>query len=409
MRKSLAILAMLAAFCLPAQGAAQGLTKHKLLVVSIDGMDWRYLRDADALGLKLPNIRKLLARSQVADGVVGVWPTVTWPSHTSMLTGEPPFRHGILANASGPLDVSQSYWSATKIKVPTLTQCATAAGLTTAAVNWPVTVNANLTWNLPEAYAKRNGDSSDLESVDRYGTPGLVAEITRAHPSFAYRWLDDRTRTLATVYLLKIKKPDLLLLHLAELDSESHEEGPFTSSANAVAERTDELIGDILKAMPKDYDVALVSDHGFERIDHVANLRTMAASAGVGGEMKITGGLVTTTDAQVADWLRRQAGKGDVGREIAHDEVMRFAGLDVLAAFEPAAHVIFGNAAGGPAHTPSAAAGTHGFWPTRPDYHSIFALSGPGTKPGKIGEIEMVSLRDRFAQLLGLTCPASSR
>ena len=70
MRKTLAILAALAALCLPVQ--AQGAAKHKLLVVSIDGMDWRYLRDADALGLKLPNIRKLLARSQVADGVVGV-------------------------------------------------------------------------------------------------------------------------------------------------------------------------------------------------------------------------------------------------------------------------------------------------------------------------------------------------
>ena len=79
-----------------------------------------------------------------------------------MLTGEPPFRHGILANAGGPLDITQSYWSATKIKVPTLTQCAMAAGLTTAGVNWPVTVQANLTWNLPEVYAKRNGDSFDL-------------------------------------------------------------------------------------------------------------------------------------------------------------------------------------------------------------------------------------------------------
>jgi predicted AlkP superfamily pyrophosphatase or phosphodiesterase len=322
-----------------------------------------------------------------------------------MLTGVQPFRHGILANASGPLDISQSYWSATKIKVLTLTQCAAAAGLATAGVNWPVTVNANLTWNLPEAYAKRNGDSSDLESVDRYGTPGLVAEITRAYPSFAYRWLDDRTRTLATVFLLKVKKPDLLLLHLAELDSEAHEEGPFTPAANAVAERSDELIGDILKALPKDYGVALVSDHGFERIDHVANLKTMAAAAGVSGEMKIAGGLVSTTDAKVADWLRGQSGKGDVGREIAHDELMRFAGFEALAAFEPAPHVVFGNEAGGPPHTPSANAGTHGFWPTRPDYHSIFALSGPGIKPGRLGEIEMVSLRDRFAKVLGLNCP----
>jgi predicted AlkP superfamily pyrophosphatase or phosphodiesterase len=398
MRKPLVILAALAALCLPAQSAA----RHKLLVISIDGMDWRYLRDADRLGLKLPHIRRLLAKSQVADGVVGVWPTVTWPSHTSMLTGVPPFRHGILANASGPLDIGQSYWSATKIKVPTLTQCAMAGGLTTAAVNWPVTVDANLTWNLPEVYAKRNGDSSDLPTVDRYGTPGLVAAITRTYPSFAYRWLDDRTRTLAAVYLLKTKQPDLMLLHLAELDSEAHEEGPFTPQANAVAERSDELLGDILKAMPKGYAVALVSDHGFEKIDHTANLKAMAAAAGVTGEMTIASGMVSTKDAQVAAWLRAQSGKADVGREIAPAEVKRFAGLDVAAAFEPAPHVTF--SASGAVHGEPANAGTHGFWPTRPDYHSIFALSGAGIRPGKLGEIEMVSLKDRFAQVLGLNC-----
>jgi len=319
-----------------------------------------------------------------------------------MLTGEPPFRHGILANAGGPLDITQSYWSATKIKVPTLTQCATAAGLTTAGVNWPVTVQANLTWNLPEVYAKRNGDSSDLATVDRYGTQGLVAEITRTYPSFAYRWLDDRTRTLATLYLLKAKQPDLLLLHLAELDSEAHEEGPFTPAANAVAERSDELIGDILKALPKDYDVALVSDHGFEKIDHTANLKAMAAAAGVTGAIEITPGMVATGDPEMARWLRAQNGKGDVGREIPAAEVKRFAGLDVAAAFEPAPHVTF--AATGLVHGTPSNAGTHGFWPTRSDYHSIFALSGPGVRPGKLGEIEMVSLKDRFAQVLGLSC-----
>jgi len=314
----------------------------------------------------------------------------------------PPFQHGILANAGGPLDISQSYWSAAKIKAPTLTQRAVANGRTTAAINWPVTVNANITWNLPEVYAKRNGDSSDLASVDRYGTQGLVAEITRAYPSFAYRWLDDRTRTLATVYLLKTKQPDLLLLHLAELDSEAHEEGPFTPAANAVAERSDELIGDILKALPKDYAVALVSDHGFEKIDHAANLKAMAAAAGVTGEMSIAGGMVSTSDPQVAAWLRAQSGKGDVGREIPSAEVKRFAGTDVAAGFEPAPHVIF--TANGPERGKPGNAGTHGFWPTRPDYHSIFALSGPGIKAGKLGEIEMTSLRDRFAKVLDLSC-----
>jgi len=152
-------------------GAAQA-ASHKLLVISVDGLDWRYLRDRDALALKIPNIRKIMARSQVADGVTGVWPTVTWPSHTSMLTGVRPDQHGILANASGPPDPALSYWSATKIKVPTLTQCLANAGRSVGAVNWPVTVDAKINWNLPEVYTRRNGDSSDMDTVDKFGTPG---------------------------------------------------------------------------------------------------------------------------------------------------------------------------------------------------------------------------------------------
>ncbi|HEX2761371.1 MAG TPA: hypothetical protein VHM27_12690, partial [Rhizomicrobium sp.] len=124
--------------------------------------------------------------------------------------------------------------------------------------------------------------------------------------------------------------------------------------------------------------------------------------AGVTGEITVTAGMVSTADPQVAAWLRAQSGKGDVGREIPPAEVKRFAGMDVAAAFEPAPHVVFSSS--GAVRGKPSNAGTHGFWPTRPDYHSIFALSGPGIKAGKLGEIEMISLRDRFAKVLDLNC-----
>jgi predicted AlkP superfamily pyrophosphatase or phosphodiesterase len=392
-----------AAACVLALGAGEAsAASHRLLVISVDGLDWRYLRDRDPLGLSIPNIRKLLTRSEVADGVTGVWPTVTWPSHTSMLTGVRPAEHGILANAGGPPDPALSYWSANKIKVPTLTQCLVSSGRTVGAVNWPVTVDAGINWNLPEVYARRNGDSSDMDTVDHFGTPGLVAEIGHTYPSFAQQWLDDRSRALATIFLLKQKHPDLLLLHFAELDSEEHEEGPFTPHAKAVVERTDELIGDILKMLPKGYDLALVSDHGFERVDHIAGLKAMAVSDGVTGQMTITPGLVTTGDPAVAAWLRQKSGKDDVGREVSAEELARYAPLLSGTAFEPAPHVMFGD---GPARSSSNTIGNHGFWPMRADYHSIFLLSGPGIKPRSLGTIEMVSLKDRFAAVLGVGCP----
>jgi len=380
---------------------------RKLLVVSVDGLDWRYLRDRDRLGLKIPTIRKLLAKSQVADGVTGVWPTITWPSHTAIISGACPDQSGILSNARGTLDPNLSFWSAKKLKVPVLWQCAGRAGRTTAAVTWPVTMEADITWNLPEVFVRRSGGSMDLESVAKYGTPGLVAEITRAYPSFAQQWVDDRTRTLATIYLLQHKHPDLVLTHLVDLDSDAHDRGPFDAEANATLERTDELIGQILKVLPRGYDFALVSDHGFERVDNIANLKAIAASQGTIGDIRAMGGLVTTADSKMADWLRAQSGKGDVGREVPHDELVKYAPAlaDVAAAFEPAPHVMFGRSDRDVPRQPPPEKGDHGFWPLRSDYRSVFLLSGPGIRPAKLGPLEMISLKDRLAQAMALACP----
>ncbi|MEY4706278.1 MAG: hypothetical protein RJB58_1, partial [Pseudomonadota bacterium] len=99
-----------------------------------------------------------------------------------------------------------------------------------------------------------------------------------------------------------------------------------------------------------------------------------------------------------------QVGKGEVGRSVPPDELLLHGGFEALAAFEPAPHVMFGNATIGPAVTPSANKGNHGFWPTRPDYRSVFLLSGPGVTPEKLGTLQMVSFKDRFAAVMGLAC-----
>jgi predicted AlkP superfamily pyrophosphatase or phosphodiesterase len=85
-------------------------------------------------------------------------------------------------------------------------------------------------------------------------------ESVAAYPSFPQQWMDDRTRTLAVQYLLQRKQPDLILVHLVDLDSEEHDQGPFGRNANAVLELTDELICQMPAALPPDYNFALASD-----------------------------------------------------------------------------------------------------------------------------------------------------
>ena len=43
----------------------------------------------------MPNLRRFLKEGAYADGVQGVVPTVTYPSHTTLMTGVWPAKHGI--------------------------------------------------------------------------------------------------------------------------------------------------------------------------------------------------------------------------------------------------------------------------------------------------------------------------
>jgi predicted AlkP superfamily pyrophosphatase or phosphodiesterase len=214
---------------------------------------------------------------------------------------------------------------------------------------------------------------------------------------------------LAVLYLLRAKRPDLLLVHLVDLDSEAHDRGPFGPNANAVMERTDELVGQIVDALPKEYDFALVSDHGFERVDKIANPRVLLARRGLAGEIQPMGGIVTTTDAPVAAFLRKAAADpaSGIGREIPHAELVQYAPRlsPVAAAFEPAEHVMFGPAERGEYFTAPSEKGNHGFWPTRRDYRSVFLIFGPDIPAGTEPEMQMIDIAPRLARLLGLQFP----
>lgn len=389
--------------------AAAAPPAKKLLAVSVDGLDERYLRDRDQLGLRIPSIRRLLKQGRKAQGVVGVYPTVTWPSHTSLITGARPDQHGILGNRRERSEGGDYYWTADLLKARTLWQAAHERGWTTAAVTWPVTVGAPITFNLPEYFQRRNGGAMDLESVAAKATPGLAEDIAAAYPSFPQQWVDDRTRTLAVLYLLQRKQPDLILVHLVDLDSEEHDQGPFGRNANAILELTDELIGQMLAALPPDYNFALISDHGFERVDKIANLPVLLAENGITGEIRSMGGIAATSDPKVAAFLRESARKPEygVGREIPHEELVQYAPQlsEMIAAFEPMEHVMFGAAVKGPYFTPPAEKGNHGFWPLRHDYRSVFVIFGPGVKPGVEPEIQMISVAGRLGALMGLQFP----
>ena len=160
---------------------AQNPAAFPVVLISIDGLKPDYVLEADKHGLKIPNLRRLVAEGAHASGVTGVLPTVTYPSHATMVTGVAPARHGIIANS--PFDPFSKnlggwYWYAEDIKVPTLWDACAKAGLTTASVDWPVTVGANITFDIVQYWRAENAEDRKLIRV--LSTPGLLAEAEAA-------------------------------------------------------------------------------------------------------------------------------------------------------------------------------------------------------------------------------------
>lgn len=367
---------------------------RKLLVISIDGLDTRYLKSAD----RLPTLRRLMAEGVAADGVAGIVPTVTWPSHTTIITGVPAEEHGILTNDQ-PGKPGQRWWFTSFLKGRTLWHAAREKGLKTAAVYWPVTVGAAIDYNFPEFWITRTEHEIAFAPIAEKATPGLVDKVEKAYPGFRKAHWDDDSGMQATRYLLEFEKPDLTLVHIADLDSESHEKGAFSAAAWKVLEKQDRLIGWALEKLPAQTVVAIVSDHGFENVDKVVRPKVIA---GAGAE--VSNGLVGAKDRATADKLRAH-----FTRPVDIAEVHRMApGLrHWTAAWDTAPGEVASADTKGAATSEGNHQGTHGLWPTRANYRASFILWGPGVGRERLGGISMLALAPTFADILGVSLPAA--
>ncbi len=205
------------------------LSQHVVLV-SIDGLRPEFYLDDR---YPLPTLRMLKERGAHAKAVRGVFPTVTFPSHTTIITGATPAQHGVYYNeVFDPKNEStRGFWESSWIKVPTLWDAARAKGLTTATVWWPVTVGAQVGWNIPDIWSVSK-DTTVLQKLRLLHTPkGLIEEIERAATGI---WTEERIQndefereeiaTSAAAYILETHKPNLLLVHIVVADRYQHQE-----------------------------------------------------------------------------------------------------------------------------------------------------------------------------------------
>jgi len=376
-----------------------------VLMISIDGLRPRDVLEADAHGFKAPFLKSLIADGTYASGVKNALPTVTYPNHTTLITGVWPARHGIANNPTfDPLQKNMGgwYWYTQDIKVGTLWDAVHNSGGKVASLSWPV---------IP-LLEKRTG-------LDFAQTDGEEVEKDVGRARFA-------------AALIAAKHPMLTTVHLRGLDHIEHGFGPGSAEAKDALQTLDKAVGDLVadarKAEPG-LVVAIVSDHGFAPVDHSVNLIAPFIQAGLitldkNGKVSIWqaepwGGasaavvLANPDDAalkaKVSALLNDLAAKPELGIDHVADgsEVAKLGGTPMASFwidFKPG-YQMGTDPAASPVG-PSPVKGTHGYFPNHPEMRATFILAGPGIgKHGSLGEIDMRDIAPTLAKVMKVQLP----
>jgi len=406
-------------------------TGRHVLVISVDGMGSSYYMDPPS-GLEIPNIRHVMAQGSFAKAVEGVYPTLTYPSHTTMVTGRMPAEHGIYTNLSSRQagkNPNDWFWFAKAIRVPALWDEARAHHLTTASVAWPVTAGVRIDWDVPEIWNPNKPAASDPLYIARFTKPLVSLEVVLALKLRQPAADDDANRTRIAAEFIARHHPNLALVHLEDLDAAEHRSGPRSGLSIQALERDDSHIGELLAAVREagivsSTDVFVVSDHGFLPVQRDLEPNLLLARAGlltIDANGDVTGGKISTVVNEGSFFLywpqdQDYTAQVDAALKPLHDQGLIYAEFDRQAlasmgadpeaqlAFEASDGARFISSAGGPLVAElERPVGDHGYLPTRPGLQSSFIASGPDIRAGvNLHQITLTQIAPTLLEALGI-------
>ncbi len=425
--------AALLAFTLLAGAAEAG----PVLMISLDGLRPADVIEANKKGLNLPVLSAFLKESAYASGVKNVLPTVTYPDHTTLITGVWPDKHGISNNETfDPTGANYQgwYWYAEDIRVPTLWDAVHDGKGVVGAVGWPVSVGAlSIDYNVPEYWRAQNAE--DLKLIRAVSTPGLIGKLEKETKLplgvlFGEEPRNDVGRTAYAIQIIADSKPQLMTVHLVSLDHYQHTYGPDTAESKRALEGLDADVGKLIaaaKAADPTVTIAIVSDHGFAPTHAGVYLNEAFAEAGLikldehgklvswdaypwnaGGSAAIV--LANPNDeavkAKVVAVLTKLAADPNSG-------VARFIDKKGITERGGAANASFWvdfkiGYSGSSSFTISKTftlKGTHGYFPDNKEMRATFMIAGPGIKAKKLGEIDMRDIAPTLAKILDVPLP----
>jgi predicted AlkP superfamily pyrophosphatase or phosphodiesterase len=398
-----------------------------VVVISLDGFPGFALEDTKQ---PIPTLRRLM-REGTWGRMHTINPTITWPNHTTLVTGVHADEHGLLLNGTilrttgwPPVRVDPKIAKEQMVHAPTVYDAAHKAGLTTAQVDWVAINHApTITW----AFSEWPAPDGPVESeMIRRGV--LATNEVQDFTKFNIVWRD-QVWTKAANYLIKEHKPNLVLFHLLTLDSTQHRYGPKTLAATTAMAFLDSCVAQVVEAveqagMTDRTTFLVVSDHGFKGYTNEIRANVALESAGLAkaayvlpeggsGFLYLTATNPAAVSRKVLELMKSVAGIAEVitpdqfnalGLPLPQKDPQMF---DLLLTAKPG--YSFSGATGGAvtAAVPQQA-GSHAYLASDPDLDAIFIACGHGVKAGApLDEVRSIDVAPTIAKLLRLSLPTA--
>lgn len=384
---------------------------RKMVLVSLDAMfeqDWAYY-DGRWLG-------EWLNQAAVCKQVKTVFPALTYPAHTTMMTGCDPMQHGIGQNQpfqpGKPAEMRTWYWEEAQVQRETLFQAVKRNGGKCASMLWPVTGKSHsIRWNFPEVLALP-GESQTMKML-KYGTAPWILHMELKHGkeriSTHEPHLSDYA-VLLTCDVIRSHQPDLTAVHLVDVDEMRHHHGvnsPETKAGMDRMEKRVQAIWNTMQSTPgmEDALLVLVSDHGQADVNRTVELEPALKAAGIPVQVQSNGMsayLFTNESEKALQWLQKNGEQMGVSAVYDKEKLEQFGCIDgVDLAVEAAPGVVFAD--GLPKAKREKA--THGFGPGHPAENCLLAVRGRDIEPCQLPAMPMRDVAPTLAALMGIDLP----
>ncbi|GEO78169.1 putative nucleotide pyrophosphatase (putative) [Companilactobacillus mindensis DSM 14500] len=261
-------------------------TNQHLVIISLDSLGFRDINEHRS---ELPTLNKLVNGGTWVKEVKGIYPTLTYPSHTTIITGQYPNVHGIVNNTKIQTQRRSPdwFWYQKDVKVPTLYDLARKQNLKTAAFLWPVTAGSKINYNLAEIFPNRIWTNQVLVSL-KASSPLFILEMNQKYGKLRngiHQPQLDEFITTCAVDTIKNKKPNLTLLHLVDMDSMRHRYGVRSDEAMEALHRLDNHVAKVIAATKaagtfEDTNFVILGDHYQINVDKMIHLNTLFAKRG---------------------------------------------------------------------------------------------------------------------------------